>query len=46
MNKQEWLWVVIRAFGVYLLVLAISSLPSAIYSCFSLFLSEDIFFGG
>jgi len=30
MNKEEWLWVSIRIFGVFLLVLAIISLPDAI----------------
>ena len=27
MNKDEWIWVAIRIFGIYLLVLAIISIP-------------------
>ena len=30
MNKNEWLWVTIRIFGVFLLVMAIIQLPVAI----------------
>ncbi|MEE2602742.1 MAG: hypothetical protein VX595_06720 [Pseudomonadota bacterium] len=30
MNKDEWIWVAIRIFGIYLLVLAIISIPEAI----------------
>jgi hypothetical protein len=41
MNKEAWLWVVIRAFGVYLLTLFIIALPPAIYSVYSLFSIDD-----
>lgn len=30
MDKEEWLWVAIRVFGLYLLVLAIMAIPDAI----------------
>ncbi len=30
MTKDEWIWVAIRIFGVYLLVLAVISIPDAI----------------
>lgn len=30
MSKDEWIWVSIRIFGIYLLVLAIISIPDAI----------------
>ena len=30
MSKSEWIWVAIRIFGIYLLVLAIISIPEAI----------------
>jgi len=41
MNKEEWLWVVIRAFGVYLLTLLIIALPVAIFSLYSIFSIVD-----
>ncbi|MEK6233403.1 MAG: hypothetical protein N2C14_01695 [Planctomycetales bacterium] len=30
MKKQDWIWVAIRIFGIYLLVLAVISLPKAL----------------
>ncbi|MBQ0785087.1 MAG: hypothetical protein KBT66_12695 [Amphritea sp.] len=30
MSQSEWIWVAIRIFGIYLLVLAIISIPEAI----------------
>ena len=30
MTKDEWIWVAIRIFGIYLLVLAVISIPEAI----------------
>ena len=30
MNKAEWMWVAIRIFGIFLLVMAILAIPSAI----------------
>lgn len=30
MNKSEWIWVAIRIFGIYLLVLAVIAIPEAI----------------
>ena len=30
MNKEEWIWVSIRIFGIFLLVMAILSIPRAI----------------
>ncbi len=30
MNKEEWIWVAIRIFGIYLIVLAIINIPEAI----------------
>lgn len=35
MNKTEWIWVAIRIFGIYLLVLAIISIPEAIGAVYS-----------
>jgi len=32
MNKEEWIWVAIRIFGIFLLVMAILSIPRAIAS--------------
>ena len=28
MSKEDWLWVAIRVFGIYLLVLAVTNVPS------------------
>ena len=30
MNKQDWIWVAIRIFGIYLLVLAVIALPKVL----------------
>lgn len=36
MNKSEWIWVAIRVFGIYLLVLAIVAIPDAIGNVYAL----------
>lgn len=35
MNRNEWIWVAIRIFGIYLLVLAITAIPDLIYGAVS-----------
>lgn len=41
MNKSEWIWVAIRIFGIYLLVLAIVSIPEAIGNIYGLIYMAD-----
>lgn len=41
MSKGEWIWVAIRIFGIYLLVLAIISIPEAIGNIYGLFHMAD-----
>ncbi|WP_409523682.1 hypothetical protein [Nitrincola sp. MINF-07-Sa-05] len=36
MSKSEWIWVAIRLFGIYLLVLAFISIPDAIGNIYAL----------
>lgn len=40
MNKEEWIWVSIRIFGIFLLVMAILAIPSAITTIYSAFLFQ------
>ena len=35
MSKEDWIWVAIRIFGIYLLVLAITAAPSLFSDAFS-----------
>lgn len=35
MTKQDWIWVAIRIFGIYLLVLAVTTVPRVVSSCLS-----------
>ena len=41
MSKNEWIWVAIRIFGIYLLVLAIISIPDAIGNIYALIQMAD-----
>jgi len=44
MKKQDWIWVAIRIFGIYLLVLAIVALPKVLGSSMILWMwSRGIF---
>lgn len=36
MTKHDWIWVAIRVFGIYLLVLAVIAVPSVVSSTFAL----------
>lgn len=36
MNKSEWIWVAIRIFGIYLLVLGIVAIPDVIGNVYGL----------
>lgn len=42
MNKQDWVWVAIRIFGIYLLVLAVTTIPSLISSVVTLYWTADV----
>ena len=35
MNRNEWIWVAIRVFGIYLLVLAVTAIPDLISGALS-----------
>lgn len=35
MNKDEWIWVAIKIFGIFLIVMAIIALPNAIASIYA-----------
>ena len=35
MDRKDWIWVAIRIFGIYLLVLAVCSLPDVLGSAFT-----------
>ena len=41
MNKSEWIWVAIRIFGIYLMVLAIIAVPDAIGNVYGLMHMAD-----
>ena len=42
MTKDEWIWVAIRIFGIYLLVLAIIAIPEAIASIYGFLLLSGL----
>ena len=41
MNKEEWIWVAIRIFGIYLCVLAIINIPDALSNLYLLLILPD-----
>jgi hypothetical protein len=42
MNRNEWIWVAIRVFGVYLLVLAATSLPDVANAAWSTYVFAGV----
>ena len=42
MDKKDWIWVAIRIFGIYLLVLAITGLPGLVSSAYSTYVFRDM----
>ncbi len=42
MTKDEWVWVAVRIFGIYLLVLAVTALPGLVSSGFGCWVYRDI----
>ena len=34
MSKEDWIWVAIRIFGIYLIVLAITSVPALVMNAY------------
>ncbi len=41
MTKDEWIWVSIRIFGIFLLILAIMAIPRAISTAYSAYVYLD-----
>jgi len=41
-QKRDWIWVAIRVFGIYLLVLAVTGLPGLVSSAWSAVAFADI----
>ncbi len=45
MSKQDWLWVAIRIFGIYLLVMAVAHISAALASAWSVWFFWDLLSG-
>ncbi|MCE5279803.1 MAG: hypothetical protein ABFD92_20640 [Planctomycetaceae bacterium] len=45
MNRNDWIWIAIRIFGIYLLVLAVCALPDVINSGFNLWMFSRLHLG-
>ena len=40
MSKDDWIWVAVRIFGIYLIVLAITSVPPLVMNAYTLFQND------